>query len=294
MPAHAVMEARELIYTPDGTLRAVWRLAGFLIVTSLTMALALVVLSAVTPRTFVGSMMVVSCAAVLSLAAAHFVMVRVVDELPWSAVWLDVGALSPAALGWAALLGALAIGIPALALLSGGWLSAIDAPGSPSDALRYAAIMIGVLIPAAVWEELLFRGYLLRVLHDALGAWPAVLMTGAAFGALHATNLPVLQPLALALVTLAGVFLGWIVLARRSLYAAIATHVAWNAMLVVVLHTEVSGAQLGAAPAYRLVETGPDWATGGPWGPEGGLAAGAGLTVALLITLARRQRRGER
>jgi hypothetical protein len=26
-------------------------------------------------------------------------------------------------------------------------------------------------------------------------------------------------------------------------------------------------------PDYRVVETGPDWLTGGPWGPEGGVAA---------------------
>jgi hypothetical protein len=288
------MDARDLFYTPEGGLRAVWRLVGFVLAAGMTMALAVAVLSAVGPRTVVGSVVVFSGAAVLSLAAAHFVMVRVVDELPWRAVWLDARALAPRTLGWALLLGGAAIAIPALALLSAGWLDAVDAPGSTVDALRYAAVMLVVLIPAAAWEELLFRGYVLRVLRDAVGAWPAVIITGAAFGVAHTANLPSVQPLALALVTLAGIFLGWIVLARRSLYAAIAAHVAWNAVLVAALHTQVSGAELGAAPAYRVIDTGPDWATGGPWGPEGGLAAGAGLTAALLITLSRRASREER
>ena len=292
MGARAVMDARDLFYSPEGGLRAVWRLVGFVLAAGMTMAVA--VLSAVGPRTVVGSVVVFSGAAVLSLAAAHFVMVRVVDELPWRAVWLDARALAPRTLGWAVLLGGTAIAIPALALLSAGWLDAVDAPGSTVDALRYAAVMLVVLIPAAAWEELLFRGYVLRVLRDAVGAWPAVIITGAAFGVAHTANLPSVQPLALALVTLAGVFLGWIVLARRSLYAAIAAHVAWNAVLVAALHTQVSGAELGAAPAYRVIDTGPDWATGGPWGPEGGLAAGAGLTAALLITLSRRASREER
>lgn len=294
MGARAVMDARDLFYTPEGGLRAVWRLVGFVLAAGMTMALAVAVLSAVGPRTVVGSVVVFSGAAVLSLAAAHFVMVRVVDELPWRAVWLDARALAPRTLGWALLLGGAAIAIPALALLSAGWLDAVDAPGSTVDALRYAAVMLVVLIPAAAWEELLFRGYVLRVLRDAVGAWPAVIITGAAFGVAHTANLPSVQPLALALVTLAGIFLGWIVLARRSLYAAIAAHVAWNAVLVAALHTQVSGAELGAAPAYRVIDTGPDWATGGPWGPEGGLAAGAGLTAALLITLSRRASREER
>jgi hypothetical protein len=288
------MDARGLFYTPDGGLRAVWRLVGFVLVAGMTMAVAVAVLSAVGPRTVVGTVVVFSGAAVLSRAAAHVVMVRVVDELPWRAVWLDARALAPRTLGWALLLGGAAIAIPALALLSAGWLDAVDAPGSTVDALRYAAVMLVVLIPAAAWEELLFRGYVLRVLRDAVGAWPAVIITGAAFGVAHTANLPSVQPLALALVTLAGIFLGWIVLARRSLYAAIAAHVAWNAVLVAALHTQVSGAELGAAPAYRVIDTGPDWATGGPWGPEGGLAAGAGLTAALLITLSRRASREER
>jgi membrane protease YdiL (CAAX protease family) len=292
--ARAVVDARDLFHTPEGRLRAVWRLVGFVVAAGMTMALAVAVLSAVGPRTVVGSVVMFSGAAVLSLAAAHFVMVRVVDELPWRAVWLDARALAPRTLGWAVLLGGAAIAIPALALLSAGWLDAVDAPGSTVDALRYAAVMLVVLIPAAAWEELLFRGYVLRVLRDAVGAWPAVIITGAAFGVAHTANLRPVQPLALALVTLAGIFLGWIVLARGSLYAAIAAHVAWNAVLVAALHTPVSGAQLGAAPAYRVIDTGPDWATGGPWGPEGGLAAGAGLTAALLITLSRRASREER
>lgn len=294
MGARAVVDARDLFHRPEGGLRAIWRLVGFVLAAGITMALAAAVLSAAGPRTVVESVVAFSGAAVLSLAAAHFVMVRVVDELPWRAVWLDARALAPRTLGWAVLLGGSAIAIPALALLSAGWLDAVDAPGSPMDALRYAAVMLVVLIPAAAWEELMFRGYVLRVLCDAVGAWPAVIITGAAFGVAHTANLSSVQPLALALVTLAGIFLGWIVLARRSLYAAIAAHVAWNAVLVAALHTPVSGAQLGAAPAYRVIDTGPDWATGGPWGPEGGLAAGAGLTAALLITLSRRARREER
>ena len=300
MPAQLVMHARDLFYSPEGRLRAGWRLLGFVVAAAAAMALLMGVvgslgaIAGVGEESLIGTMVLVSSAAVLSLAAAHFVMVRVVDGLPWRAVWLDGGALAPRTLGWAAVLGGAAIGLPALALLSAGWLDPVETPGSAEAAVRYAVLMVLVLIPAAAWEELFFRGYLLRVLHDALGAWPAVVITGTAFGVLHAANLPSVQPLAVVLVTLAGIFLGWIVLARRSLYAAIAAHVAWNAVLVAALHTEVSGTSLGEAPAYRIVETGPDWATGGPWGPEGGLAAGAGLTAALLITLSWRGRREER
>lgn len=288
------MTAREFFYGAGGRLRAPWRVMGFVLIAALVFAIAGPVFAWLRPRTTLQALWVFSSAAVLSLAAAHFVMVRVIDDLPWRMVWLDRGALSMRTLGWAFGLGAGAVAIPALGLLSAGWLDAERTAGGWGDALRYGLATGAVLVPAAMWEELLFRGYILRVLKDALGAWPAVLLTSAAFGVAHAGNLATVQPLALGLVMLAGVLLGWVVLARRSLYAAIVTHIAWNAVLVVGLHTEVSGAQLGAAPAYRVVDDGPDWATGGAWGPEGGLAAGAGLTVALLITLSRRPIREER
>jgi hypothetical protein len=46
------------------------------------------------------------------------------------------------------------------------------------------------------------------------------------------------------------------------------------------------------APNYRIVDAGPDWLTGGPWGPEGGAAAMLGMAVAF-IYLQRRPRREE-
>lgn len=288
------MTVRELFHTAGGTLRAPWRLAGFVLIALAVMALAMAVLGAFRIVSLEMLILWQAVAALIALTAAHFFMVRVVDGLPWRAVWLDSGALAPRRLGWAGLVGAAAVAIPALALLGVGWLDATDAPGSAMDAMRYGLLMLVVLLPAAAYEELLFRGYPMRVLRDALGAWPAVLITAVLFGVAHSSNLSSVDPLALAVVTLAGVFLGWIVLVRRSLYAGIAGHFAWNAVLVVALHTEVSGVQLGAAPVYRVVDAGPDWVTGGSWGPEGGLAAAVGLGAALWLTLARRDSREER
>lgn len=289
---------RGIFYRQDGRLRAIWRLVGFFLVAAGALALLAPILGIVMSATIGQSTLVIlllsSVSTVIALTAAHFVMVRSVEELPWSAVWLGKGSFAPSALGTGAVLGAGAIAVPAAALLAIGWLDGVSSPGTTADVLRYGLVMLAVLIPAAAWEELLFRGYAMRVLMDAIGTWPAVLVTGVAFGAMHSLNLPEVQPLALVMVSLAGIFLGWLVVVRRSLPAGIAAHVAWNAVLVAVLHTEVSGAQLGAPPAYRIVDDGPDWATGGPWGAEGGLAAGLGLTVALLITLRRRVRQGER
>ena len=81
-------------------------------------------------------------------------------------------------------------------------------------------------------------------------------------------------------------------LATGSLWAAWTAHLAWNWTLGALLHAAVSGLPF-ATPGYRMVETGPDWLTGGPWGPEGGAGAAAGMLGALgLLSAWRRRRRG--
>ncbi len=64
----------------------------------------------------------------------------------------------------------------------------------------------------------------------------------------------------------------------RSLWAAFTAHLAWNWTLAGVLHSAVSGVPF-ATPDYRVIDAGPDWATGGVWGPEGGLPAALSLLV---------------
>jgi membrane protease YdiL (CAAX protease family) len=222
---------------------------------------------------------------VLAFLAAHAVMLRFVERRPWSFVWMDGGAARPGLLGGGLLIGALAVGIPSALLIAVGWLDITDAPGTwAADAFAVAMF----LLPAAFVEELMMRGYPLAVLRETLGAGWALLITSATFGVLHAANSNA-SVRALLLVTVAGVFLGMIVLALRSLFAATAAHFAWNAMLAVVLHAAVSGEDLPGGD-YRVIDGGPDWATGGAWGPEGGLGAVAGMLVAAAI-LARRVRR---
>ncbi|HET6761738.1 MAG TPA: hypothetical protein VFH13_06535, partial [Gemmatimonadaceae bacterium] len=86
--------------------------------------------------------------------------------------------------------------------------------------------------------------------------------------------------------------LGVILLTTQSLYAAGAAHFAWNWVMAVALHIQVSGLA-SENPDYRTVETGPDWLTGGPWGPEGGVAAVAAMFIGIFYLYGRYLRRME-
>jgi hypothetical protein len=110
-------------------------------------------------------------------------------------------------------------------------------------------------------------------------------VTSLVFGLIHAQN-PGAAPLPIVAVVVAGFFLGGVLLATRSLYAAWAAHFAWNWTMAAVFHMAVSGGGF-PTPDYRVVEVGPDWLTGGGWGPEGGAAALVGMSAAIWLLWSR-------
>lgn len=283
------MTARALLYAPNGALRAPWRIIAFLVATG---GCALAAMAAVAPfhATVVATEipMLADWIAILAGAAGGTAIVlRWIDRRPWSDVWMDRRAANPRRLIEGYLLGVFAIGIPSVALIAGGWLAVEPhEPGSwTGAALRVSAL----LLIAALAEELLFRGYVLAVLRETIGWVPALGLTSVAFGYVHVTN-PGSSLRALALVMLAGLFLGAIVVATRSLYVASMAHFSWNWTMAVLLHIPVSG-WAAETPDYRTVDSGPDWATGGVWGPEGGAAAGLGMVGGIGYLVARRRRR---
>lgn len=222
----------------------------------------------------------------LSALLATGIMLRSVDARPWSDVGLGARAARPpiVAMGW--LLGFAAIGVSCGVLLVLGWLRI--GPAEPGSSLGAAGRLTLFLLPAALAEEVLCRGYLLTVARDKIGVVGAVVATSAVFGALHVTN-PGWTAASLTVVAMAGVFLAAVRLAYDSLYAAWAAHVAWNWVMAVPLHAPVSGLRL-ESPDYRTVSAGPEWITGGAWGPEGGLAAVLGMLGCLGYLYARRRR----
>lgn len=118
----------------------------------------------------------------------------------------------------------------------------------------------------------------------------AVIATSVLFGLLHIPNAGSTVE-SVGIVILAGVFLAAVRVAFDSLYAAWAAHTAWNWVMAVPLHAAVSGLKF-ETPDYRTISTGPEWITGGAWGPEGGVAAALAM-IATLAFLHSRRRRGE-
>jgi len=224
----------------------------------------------------------------LATVAAHVVALRQVDDESWDVVGFGRAGWGGARLGQGTALGLVTISATVgLLLVSGGlrveWLA--DGSG-PMEWALVSTRVLWVLAPAALWEELMFRGYLWRVAEDAAGRHVALWSTSVAFGAVHLLN-PGASPRTIGAVVLAGVCLGLVRQATDSVPAAWMAHLAWNWGMAAVAHVPVSGLPFDA-PGWRLVPTTPAWWSGGSWGPEGGAAAFLVFTVALFLGTRRR------
>jgi membrane protease YdiL (CAAX protease family) len=140
-----------------------------------------------------------------------------------------------------------------------------------------------VLAPAALSEEVMFRGVPLVLLAAVAGRGTAlVLVAGFVFALFHGLN-PGITPLGLGNIALAGIFLGVAFYAPGGIWTAFGAHLGWNATLA-ALDAPVSGLPF-SIPYIDYRAGDPIWLSGGKFGPEGGLLATAALTVVLVATL---------
>ena len=128
-----------------------------------------------------------------------------------------------------------------------------------------------------IYEEFLSRGYHLRNLSEGLNPRLGVLVSAAIFSLLHAANPNTTVMSVVALFVNALWFTAGL-LATGRLSAAIGMHIAWNLFQGAVLGFPVSGDKEGAS-IVSIQQLGPEFVTGGAFGPEGGLI---GIVASLL------------
>jgi membrane protease YdiL (CAAX protease family) len=123
-----------------------------------------------------------------------------------------------------------------------------------------------LFLPAAVHEELLFRGYAFQKLRR----WNrvvALVFVALLFAALHMNNMAV-SWIGLVNIFLGGILLGLAYERFERLWFPIGVHLAWNVMSGPILGHEVSGYD-SMATVFVERGGGPWWLTGGDFGIEG-------------------------
>jgi len=168
---------------------------------------------------------------------------------------------------------ALALG---LSLIVGGARFVPDA-GNVQDYLLQVGRTALLLAPAALLEEVMFRGVGQVVLARSIGRVPALLLLSGLFAMAHLLN-PNGTALGMVNIALAGVMLGVAFYAPGGIWTAWGAHLGWNATLA-ALDAPVSGLPF-QIPLIDYQPGGPQWLTGGTFGPEGGLLATAMIALA--------------
>jgi uncharacterized protein len=201
--------------------------------------------------------------------------------------WVDLGwrpaggVLRQGARGAALGAGAAALAVALAVATAGG---AIHVTSDWAGELGLVAPLAAGLLLAALFEELLFRGFPLRQLGDALGRWPAVLLLAVAFGASHAWN-DHAGVFAIVNLALAGVWLSIAFFSAGGMALAWGLHFGWNIGLA-LLNAPVSGISLGLRDvAYQ---PGPHaWIDGGAFGPEGGIVGTVAICAGIVAVVGR-------
>lgn len=192
-------------------------------------------------------------------AYVHFYEKRKVDELRPNPRGIAVWALAGAGL----------ICLAALSLHALGVYEVTGYRGMNSGLLGVA----GFIVVAAMLEELVYRGILFRTLEKAWGTAVALCLQSLLFGIGHLENIGDGAGSAelittVVSVTLLGAFWTLVYVHSRNLWVAGANHAAWNFSIILTgLPLSGLGDWVSLAPIASRYH-GPDWLTGGEFGPE--------------------------
>lgn len=154
--------------------------------------------------------------------------------------------------------------------------------GTPGAYLGRIGLLLLVLAPAALAEEVMFRGVPMVVLERWVGRPVALGVLAVLFGLAHARN-PDVTVLSLFNIALAGLVLGAAFYAPGGIWTAWGLHLGWN-WAISALDAPVSGYDFGV-PLIDYLPGHPRWLTGGSFGPEGGLLASGVLLGLVWLTL---------
>jgi membrane protease YdiL (CAAX protease family) len=175
------------------------------------------------------------------------------------------------------LTGAALAGVSALLLFLSGRLSWVDINWDPQT----LALSGGSMFLLALAQELIFRGYILNNLLEAVpGKWIALAISAFLFALFHVAD-PGITTISFANFFLLGMLLGVNYMYTKNLWYSILFHFSWNFFLGPVLGSRVNGLE---GPSLLVAEVKGDFLlTGGDFGIEGSVLLIFLFLVSLLI-----------
>jgi len=150
--------------------------------------------------------------------------------------------------------------------------------------ISFMIIPFTVAFTVAIFEEILIRGIIFRIMEEKLGSIIALIISAIIFGALHLFNPNSTLMSGTYVAIEGGLLLGAAYIYARNLWLPIAIHFAWNFMQSGVFGAITSGNEKGNGLLTTKL-TGPALITGGEFGPEGTIQAILFCSIATIILL---------
>ena len=156
--------------------------------------------------------------------------------------------------------------------------------------LRDLTTSIGFGIATVVFEEVLFRGVLFRLIEEKLGSYIALIISSVIFGFLHLMNGNGSLFAGFA-ISITSIILTAAYMYARNLWFPIAIHFAWNFAQGDIFGIPVSGIPATTSIIVSQLE-GSKWFTGGVWGIEATIQIAVFSLVAGIILLVLSRKKG--
>jgi membrane protease YdiL (CAAX protease family) len=150
---------------------------------------------------------------------------------------------------------------------------------------------LAMALSSGVFEELVFRGVLFRIVEESLGSWISLLVSSFVFGFLHLINPAATVMGALFISIEAGLLLAAAYMVTRRLWMSMGFHMAWNYTQSGIYSGIVSGGDSDPGLIKATIE-GPVALTGGSFGLESSLVAFVLCTATGVVLLVIAIRRG--
>lgn len=155
--------------------------------------------------------------------------------------------------------------------------------------VSFILIPFAIMFTVAIIEEILVRGIIFRIVEEKLGSYISLTISSVLFGVFHLAN-PHGTIISGICITTAGFMLGAAFIYSRNLWFPIALHFAWNFTQSGIFGAITSGNEKTSSLLEAKIQ-GPEFITGGEFGPEGSIQAivFCALGTILLLVLSQKQ-----
>ncbi|MHC0439711.1 CPBP family intramembrane glutamic endopeptidase [Flavobacterium sp. 3-210] len=150
--------------------------------------------------------------------------------------------------------------------------------------ISFILIPFTIMFTVAIIEEILVRGIIFRIVEEKLGSYISLTLSSVLFGIFHLAN-PHGTLISAICITMAGFMLGAAFIYSRNLWFPIALHFAWNFTQSGIYGAITSGNEKTNSLLNAKIQ-GPEFITGGEFGPEGSIQAILFCAVGAFVLLA--------